>query len=125
MLCEQDPVILGYPTPPGAYRGRSLEELAEAVAKRTTHGINLARQGLCPRCWGDTTAEIKPNNEQETPFEYKTVVSCNRCWYGLEPPLQILIASMPSARAFYKEHGTVLVAYFLARTRLSDQTEHR
>lgn len=105
--CEEHGTQLGYPTPPGAYQGRSLSELATVVLKRTLSGVNLARQGICPRCWGATTVDYPRETEdsEEEWADYETHVSCERCWYGFEPPLRILLASVPSVQGFYREHG--------------------
>jgi DNA-binding transcriptional ArsR family regulator len=106
--CDEHGTMLGYPTPPGAYSGRSLEELAEVVAERTIAGVNLARQGICPRCLGQTTVDYPveaDETEHESAVHHFTEVSCSRCWYGLTPPLRVLVAGVPSVRALYSEHG--------------------
>lgn len=106
--CEEHDVMLGYPTPPGAYSGRSLEELADVVSKRTISGVNLARQGICPRCWGRTTVDYPvevDGLDEVSGFHCWTEVSCSRCWYEFTPPLRVLVAGTPSVRAFYNEHG--------------------
>lgn len=108
LKCEEHDVMLGYPTPPGAYSGRSLGELAEVVAKRSITGMDLARQGICPRCLGQTTVDYPVDldeSDEESDFIHFTDVSCSRCWYGLTPPLRVLIAGVPSVRSLYSEHG--------------------
>jgi len=106
LTCEEHEAVLGYPTPPGAYQGRSLPDLTEVTVKRTINGVNLARQGICPRCWGETTVEypVDPDDADED-ADYWARISCARCWYRLEPTLGILVSSMPSVRGFYREHG--------------------
>lgn len=106
LTCEAHGPQLGYPTPPGASRGRSLTELATVVLKRTLTGVNLARQGICPRCWGETTVEYPVDAEYADAWgDYATSISCERCWYDLQPPLQILLTSIPSVQGYYREHG--------------------
>jgi len=110
--CPEHGLRLSYPTPPGAYQGRSLEELTDVVFSRTMSGMNLARQGICPRCWGVTVIEYPTEPTYGLDGEGSAQddivwaeVDCNRCWLQYDPPLQVLISSHPAVRGFYSEHG--------------------
>lgn len=102
--CEEHGIVLGYPTPPGAFTGRTLEELLEVVISRMVTTLDLVRQGICPRCWGRTSVEYPVGGEEGGEVDVWVDISCTRCWLETTPPLKSLLAGIPAVRALYDEH---------------------
>lgn len=106
--CPEHGVLVGYPAPPGARSGRSLEELMDVVFLRALSEMSLCRKGVCQRCWG-TVSVTQPADSPsavEAPDNYRMVsVRCDTCWLAYQVPLRILVASDPQVLAFYREHG--------------------
>jgi len=72
-----------YPVPPGALSGRSLAELMTVGYTHALTNLNLARRGVCGRCWGTASVSYPADFDEgaEIVEEYIYAdVSCDRCW---------------------------------------------
>jgi hypothetical protein len=108
LVCAEHGQMLGYPTPPGAYSGRSLEELADVVFKRAMASITLWRQGICPECWGPVSITYPGDLDDPDLLPERAIATeleCQRCWFETYSPLRTLVASMPLVQALYHRHG--------------------
>lgn len=106
--CEDHELLLSYPAPPGAFSGRSLQELTTVVVVRALTNMELARQGICPRCWGQTDVDFPvepPEGGVLTDEEAWVRIACTRCWLQYSVPFQTIVSGHPAVRAFYTEHG--------------------
>jgi DNA-binding transcriptional ArsR family regulator len=111
LWCERDDgYLLAYGMPPGAFEGRSLEELAAVTYRRATMEINTARQGICPRCWGHTRVSYPVDPEAPPQLHaagdaVQTRLVCDRCWLRYNVPLRAVVASSPTVRSLLRRDG--------------------
>lgn len=123
--CDEHGQMVSYPAPPGAYTGRSLRELARVVITRALTNIDLSRQEICPRCWGQTEPEFRtdpPTTDVVSEDEIWVGISCSRCWLQYKIPLRIVVTAHPSTRAFYAEHGFTEIEMMLGSGLALDPT---
>jgi DNA-binding transcriptional ArsR family regulator len=107
MECPEEHVWFSFPVPPGASVGRSIEELLDVALRRAMGNIELARNGVCPRCWGTTTATLSPaeGTYAELGGEWRRVdVECERCWLAYHVPAPFAVSHSPPVIAFYQRH---------------------
>lgn len=83
--------------PPGAFTDRTLEELAATVSKRWLTEIDLARQGVCLYCWGETerTYPAEPPETTEMNEQLYVATNCQQCWYRAVTPLRTIVGLHP------------------------------
>ncbi|AGN00752.1 hypothetical protein L593_04005 [Salinarchaeum sp. Harcht-Bsk1] len=106
--CDDEHTWFAYPVPAGAATDRSMDELLDVTVRRTGANVELARNGLCHRCWGTIDARVvDPDGTfEELGTDWPRVdVECERCWLAYTVPLPIFVAQSPPVVAFYHEHG--------------------
>lgn len=106
--CDADHTWFSYPVPAGATAGRTVEELLDVALHRATVNVELARNGICPRCWGITTTELQSEAEAYDQLGLDVpaaVVECDRCWLAYSVPATLAVARSPPVVAFYQDHG--------------------
>ncbi|ERH09239.1 MAG: hypothetical protein J07HX64_00992 [halophilic archaeon J07HX64] len=111
LRCERDDgYLLAYGIPSGAFEGRSLDELAAVTYLRMMSEINIARQGICPQCWGHTRVSYPV--EPEAPPQLHAVGDavqtrpvCDRCWLRYNVPPRAVVTSTPSVQSLLRRHG--------------------
>jgi len=111
LRCERDDgYLLAYGMPPGAFEGRSLEELAAVTYRRVMSEVNTARQGVCPQCWGHTSVSYPVDPEAPPQLHaagdaVQTRLVCSRCWLRYHVPLRAVVASTPTVRSLLRRNG--------------------
>jgi len=111
LRCERDGgYLLAYGMPPGAFEGRSLEELAAVTYRRVMSEVNTARQGVCPQCWGHTSVSYPVDPEAPPQLHaagdaVQTRLVCDRCWLRYHVPLRAVVASTPTVRSLLRRNG--------------------
>ncbi|GAB3687355.1 winged helix-turn-helix domain-containing protein [Salinarchaeum chitinilyticum] len=127
--CANDHRWFSYPVPAGAAANRSMAELLDVTVRRTATNVELARTGLCPRCWGRTTVQVADPDGSfaELDEDWRRVdVECARCWLAYNVPLPLFVANSPPVVAFYHDHGLEPNAAMLSeRTVLEEATTER
>ncbi|WP_248516800.1 winged helix-turn-helix domain-containing protein [Salinarchaeum laminariae] len=108
LSCENDHTWFSFPVPAGATANRSPGELLDVAVTRASVNIELAREGLCPRCWGEMTVDLQPPDDHfagiETPRP-RADVACERCWLTYHVPASLVVARTPPVVGFYADHG--------------------
>lgn len=108
LSCGNDHQWFSFPVPAGAAVNRSLEELLDVAVRRASVNIELARNDLCPRCWGRTSIELRPPDGSFAEVDWEVPradVECDRCWLAYYLSGSLLVAGSPPVVAFYEEHG--------------------
>jgi DNA-binding transcriptional ArsR family regulator len=117
LACQADHSPLSFPVPRGAAVDRSLAELLDVALRRAASNLELARNGLCPRCWGHASvtlseeAEAYPGPGEE---RHRADVACERCWLDYNVSAVASVADSPPAVAFWEDHGIDYHEVFLS-----------
>lgn len=123
--CDEHGKMDVYPAvPSGAYRDRSLEELAKVVYTRVLMSVFLARRGICLQCWGPTSVEYpierQPVDDRLDEFIWAEI-QCERCWNQLTPPLRTIVATHPLVLGSHAEHGYDMLEAVRNVTRIGEE----
>lgn len=106
--CETGHTLFVFPVPAGAAVERSAGEILAVAQRRAGSNIELARNGVCPRCWGvaSTTLQHGEGQYRELGVDGPVVdVECERCWLAYSIPTAMAVARSPPVVAFYHDHG--------------------
>lgn len=123
LWCDEHETVIGFPAPAGAFNSRTLAELADVVVARAVTNIDLARRGICPRCWGVASIDY-PSEFAHAPLEHLVGVelSCERCWLRYTTTMQTLVTSHPAVRGLYEERGMDLSEVLLGSMTTREQS---
>lgn len=122
LTCPEHGINIGFPAPPGAVKDRSLQELADIVFIRALTNMDLARQGICPECWGHTSLTF-PADTEEQPLESSQVgaeITCTRCWVRYTTTIRGILTGHPAVRSLYQESGYELADAIIGEQSTSD-----
>jgi hypothetical protein len=113
MAVDCDEHQLRIPVPAGAAEGRDLEELLEVGVALTERLVALARQGICPNCYGTlsvepvTVGDGGPYDEAD-PGSVLFRDDCDRCRGTVAVPAGLFVGDHPAVVSFYHDHGVDL-----------------
>ena len=93
-----------YPFPPGALAGRSPSEFLHTFDQHVRAHMRLAREGVCPACFGPMKPFIKRTDLNTTPDQYAGY-ECTRCGNRLYPSVGMLLLNENSVREFCQNQG--------------------
>lgn len=108
LACDGGHTLFAFPVPAGAAVGRSAGQLLDVAQRRATVNIELARNGVCPRCWGvaATTLQSEAGQYEELGVTGPSVdVECERCWLAYTVPVALAVARSPPVVGFYHDRG--------------------
>ncbi|MEF8806755.1 ArsR/SmtB family transcription factor [Natronomonas sp.] len=96
-----------YPLPPGAIGPRSLDEVLSAFDRYVRTQMELARNGVCPGCFGVMEVRTAAGEADESDFPNGRVAiyDCQRCGNRLYPPLGLFLLGDERVRQFLWDHG--------------------
>jgi len=69
-----------YPFPSNGFESRTGDEIAEAVKRRATHHVSLARSGQCSYCAGTTAVDVLAD-AIKTDEGHTVEISCDTCTF--------------------------------------------
>lgn len=107
LACEADHSPFSFPVPRGAAAGRSITELLDVALRRAATNLELARNGLCPRCWGHASVALSVETEEYPgpgDERHRADVTCERCWLDYHVSAVASVAHSPPAVAFWEDH---------------------
>lgn len=87
--------------PPAGLVDRTPAEVAAAFDAWTRNRFQLAMDGICPSCAGETSTEIRRGDEGDI----STTHRCENCEYEARAPLFGHVISHPAVVSFYYDHG--------------------
>lgn len=101
---------------PAGYRGRSSEEVIQAMMTWTLHRQTMALRGVCPDCTGPTDTSLIQCEDHEptdgeicrscqTVFGVRFFTICEICSLPWVTPSERHVLTHPTVHAFYLEHG--------------------
>jgi len=115
VTCESCGTVAGdftYSFPRNGLDGRADEELLDAVSRRVTHHVALARSGQCPFCAGTTTTTVLDGfDERETADgrddcgtldgreHHDVEITCDTCSFVVGVDLLYAVALVPEVTA--------------------------
>ncbi|WP_436928788.1 ArsR/SmtB family transcription factor [Halosimplex halobium] len=97
--------------PPGATAEHDLSELLVIGGQVNRHVGELAREGTCPQCYGETTAEIVDTRElpdfgdELGDQRYLFRAECDRCGYPIGGLVGSLVSPHPAVVSAYYDEG--------------------
>lgn len=95
-----------YPLPPGAMESRSLDEVLSAFDRYVRTQVSLARDGVCPGCFGVMNVRTGSAAENsDFPNDRVAIYDCQRCGNRLYPPLGLFVLADERVRQFLRDHG--------------------
>jgi hypothetical protein len=98
----------GTPVTPSQVRNRDPDSLFESATARTVEMIRLFRTGVCSECGGVVDVDVEPHPTvagSDEPSEFVAVGRCRECWWRLNAPPSLWLATHPAAVAFHWDHG--------------------
>lgn len=102
LACESDDDHgVGNLVPPGAARGRRIDELVETMRVVSYHDIAQTVQDICPACRGSFEWSLRSNADGETGY----VGTCTRCPMMYTDYGGMLAATDPAVVSFFHDHG--------------------
>jgi len=110
VTCEDDHGF-GNGIPPGALDGRDLVSTVALMSLTTQQEIELALEGVCPRCYGHAPPKIRHRDdygEGNGPGwlpDYLFVATCERCGMSLMQYPGGVVHRHPAVVSLFYEHG--------------------
>jgi len=86
-----------YSFPRNGLDGRTDEEVLDAVSRRVSHHVALARSGQCPFCAGRTTARVSEDSADAAPHDVE--ITCDTCSFVVGVGLLFAVALVPEVTA--------------------------
>jgi hypothetical protein len=114
--CPEHGLMSSYPVPPGAFDGRTLQEVTGVMFRRAISEIESGVAGVCQRCWGTVETEwpVDAPEWNTSPDGVTWVeIDCDRCWLTYKIPFRTVMAASPAVRGFYTENGYDQMAAFV------------
>ncbi|EMA41970.1 hypothetical protein C447_00230 [Halococcus hamelinensis 100A6] len=90
-----------YPFPPGGLAGRSPSEFLHTFDQHVRTHMRLAREGVCPACFGPMKPFVE-RNDSDTTASRDAGYKCTRCGNRLYPSIGMLLLNEKPVREFLR-----------------------
>lgn len=102
VVCGNDHPQFVWELPPGATRG-SLSEVVDVATRLARQHVELARSGVCLRCYGPMETRIE-TGDRAAGTTARFVAACESCGSRLNGPVGFCLLDHPEVRALYARH---------------------
>lgn len=99
--------VTGQPITPAQVRTRDSESLVQSVKLRSAEDGKQVRQGMCPECGADLSADVVAVPESPLPDadSFLVMSTCEECLREYNSPLTYSVVYHPASIAFYWDRG--------------------
>lgn len=101
MNCVAHGTIARLPVPPGATKGRSIEEIGRLAAIQSMQFVQSATHGVCPLCWGTVETMLEPEPTGQPTY----AVDCTSCSNSFQTSAGMVVIDHPAVTSFLYERG--------------------
>jgi len=112
-VCQAcDRKVGGTPVTPAQVRDRDPESLLASTTTRTVEMVGQFRDGVCSECGGIADVDVVAPDVETTGegAQYVATGRCRRCWWRVNAPPPMWLATHPASVSFHWGHGVDVTA---------------